>query len=51
MESFMMDREEILKRIDEKYRAMDQNPDVHLEGLSWSNPITYWDYILPDALL
>jgi len=47
----MMDREEILKRIDEKYRAIDQNPDVHLEGLSWSNPITYWDYILPDALL
>ncbi|MBM3939163.1 MAG: tryptophan 2,3-dioxygenase, partial [Sphingomonadales bacterium] len=47
----MMDREEILKRIDAKYRAMDQNPDVHLEGLSWSNPITYWDYILPDALL
>ena len=46
-----MDREEILKRIDEKYRAIDQNPDVHLEGLSWSNPITYWDYILPDALL
>ncbi len=46
-----MDREDILKRIDEKYRAMDQNPDVHLEGLAWSNPITYWDYILPDALL
>jgi len=51
LESFMMDREEIQKRIDAKYRAMDQNPDVHLEGLSWSNPITYWDYILPDALL
>lgn len=29
----MMDREEILKRIDEKYRAIDQNPDVHLEGI------------------
>jgi len=45
------DREEILSRIDAKYHAIDQNPDVHLEGLSWSNPITYWDYILPEALL
>lgn len=44
-------RKEILARIDEKYQKIDQNPDVHLEGLSWSNPITYWDYILPDALL
>ncbi len=44
-------REEILKRIDEKYHKIDQNPDVHLEGLVWSNPITYWDYILPEALL
>lgn len=46
-----MNREDILKRIDEKFVAMDQNPDVHLEGLAWANPITYWDYILPDALL
>ena len=45
------DREEILSRIDAKYQAINQNPDVHLEGLSWSNPITYWDYILPEALL
>jgi len=45
------DREEILSRIDAKYHAINQNPDVHLEGLSWSNPITYWDYILPEALL
>ncbi|MBL7901407.1 MAG: tryptophan 2,3-dioxygenase [Bacteroidia bacterium] len=39
------------KRIEEKFKAMDQNPDVHLEGLIWAQPITYWDYILPDALL
>jgi tryptophan 2,3-dioxygenase len=39
------------KRIEEKFKAMDQNPEVHLEGLIWANPITYWDYILPDALL
>lgn len=42
---------EINKRIAEKYTAIDQNPSIHLEGLVWANPITYWDYILPDALL
>ncbi len=44
-------QKEIISRIEEKYKAIDQNPDVHLEGLVWANPITYWDYILPDALL
>lgn len=44
-------QKEIVSRIEEKYKAIDQNPDVHLEGLVWANPITYWDYILPDALL
>lgn len=44
-------QKEIVSRIEEKYKAINQNPDVHLEGLVWSNPITYWDYILPDALL
>jgi len=44
-------QEELIGRINEKYKALDQNPDVHLEGLVWARPITYWDYILPDALL
>ncbi len=44
-------QKEIVSRIEEKYKSIDQNPDVHLEGLVWANPITYWDYILPDALL
>lgn len=44
-------QEEILKRIEDKYKNIDQNPDVHLEGLVWAKPITYWDYIQPDALL
>ncbi len=43
--------ETLYKRIEEKFKAMDQNPEVHLEGLIWAKPITYWDYILPDALL
>lgn len=42
---------DILERLNSKYKAIDQNTTVHLEGLLWSNPITYWDYILPDALL
>lgn len=42
---------ELLNRISEKYKAIDQNPDVHLEGLVWAKPITYWDYIMPEALL
>lgn len=44
-------KNELLERISEKYKAIDQNPEVHLEGLVWANPITYWDYILPEALL
>lgn len=44
-------QEDLVNRISEKYKAIDQNPDVHLEGLVWAKPITYWDYILPDALL
>lgn len=44
-------KQNLYKRIDEKFRAIDQNPDVHLEGLVWAKPMTYWDYIMPDALL
>ena len=48
----MTDKErEILELIEEKYQGMGQNPEVHLEGLLWSKPITYWDYIQTDALL
>ncbi|MEQ1732470.1 MAG: tryptophan 2,3-dioxygenase family protein [Bacteroidia bacterium] len=43
-------QQNIITRIEEKYKAINQNPDTHLEGLVWANPITYWDYILPEAL-
>jgi tryptophan 2,3-dioxygenase len=46
-----MNREELLKAIDEKYTAMGQNPNVHLSGLLHAEPITYWDYIQVEALL
>lgn len=44
-------QEQLLERLDEKFKAIDQNMDVHLEGLVHATPITYWDYIMPDALL
>lgn len=46
-----MKYKEILERLENKLEAIDQDPAVHLEGLVHANPITYWDYILPDALL
>lgn len=41
----------ITNQLKEKYEAIDQDLDVHLEGLLYSKPITYWDYIHTDALL
>jgi len=41
----------ILQELESKFTAIDQNTDTHLEGLLWSKPITYWDYIQTDALL
>lgn len=41
----------ILAELDEKFKAIGQKTDTHLEGLLWQKPITYWDYIQTDALL
>jgi tryptophan 2,3-dioxygenase len=41
----------ILDEIDQKFQQINQKTDTHLEGLLWSKPITYWDYIQTDALL
>ncbi len=41
----------ILKDIELKYDAIDIKTDTQLEGLLWSKPVTYWDYIQTDALL
>lgn len=40
-----------LDKIDKKFKAINQNTETHLDGLLWSKPITYWDYIQTDALL
>lgn len=47
----MGNHESVIKRIEEKYESIGQNPATHLEGLVWAKTMNYWDYILPDALL
>lgn len=44
-------RTNLLEQIDEKFESINQKTDTHLEGMIWSKPITYWDYIQTDALL
>jgi len=44
-------RDTILNQIDLKFDAINQKTETQLEGLLWSKPITYWDYIQTDALL
>lgn len=46
-----MSKEDILKAIEDKYKKLGVPVDAMLEGLLWSTPITYWDYIQTDALL
>jgi tryptophan 2,3-dioxygenase len=46
-----MRKDEILKAIEEKYDKLGVPVDAMLEGLLWSTPITYWDYMQTDALL
>ncbi|QYJ68889.1 tryptophan 2,3-dioxygenase family protein [Flavobacterium litorale] len=40
-----------LSALEEKFSAINQKTETHLEGLRWAKPITYWDYIQTDALL
>lgn len=45
-----MSQEEIIKAINEKYEKLGQDPSTYLQGLLQAKPITYWDYIQPDAI-
>jgi tryptophan 2,3-dioxygenase len=38
-------------KLEDKFQKINQKTETHLEGLLWSKPITYWDYIQTDALL
>lgn len=42
---------QVLTDLEEKFEAINQKTETHLEGLLWAKPITYWDYIQTDALL
>jgi tryptophan 2,3-dioxygenase len=42
---------QLIEELEKKFDAINQKTDTHLEGLLWSKPITYWDYIQTDALL
>ncbi|CCG54622.1 Tryptophan 2,3-dioxygenase [Flavobacterium indicum GPTSA100-9 = DSM 17447] len=42
---------EKIQLLEEKFNKINQKTETHLEGLLWSKPITYWDYIQTDALL
>ncbi|PJR03772.1 tryptophan 2,3-dioxygenase family protein [Avrilella dinanensis] len=51
MTDTMQKYQENIEKLEEKFRAIDQKTETHLEGLLWQKPITYWDYIQTDALL
>ncbi len=42
---------EKIKQLDEKYKSMGQDLNSYLEGLLYSDFLTYWDYIHLDTLL
>lgn len=43
--------ERLTEEIIEKYTSQGQDPNVYLEGLKYSKPVTYWDYCEIDTLL
>ena len=46
-----MSQDELLKDLKSKYEAIGQDVNTHLSGMRYSKPMTYWDYIQPEALL
>jgi tryptophan 2,3-dioxygenase len=42
---------DIYNQLLEKYDSLGENPKHYLEGLLYSKPITYWDYVEVDTLL
>ena len=47
----MNNNDRIFNDLNDKFKAINQKTETHLEGLLWSKPITYWDYIQTDVLL
>ncbi len=40
-----------IQQLQEKYNAIDQDLETHLDGLLYSKPMRYWDFVQTDALL
>ena len=47
----MNTKKDITNQLKEKFEALNQDVDVHLDGLLHSKPINYWEYVQTDALL
>lgn len=47
----MSSNSDITDQLKEKYDNIDQDLNTHLEGLLYSKPFNYWDYIHTDSLL
>lgn len=45
------DQQKLIDRLTNKFEGMNQDVNIHLDGLVWAKPITYWDYIQTEALL
>ncbi len=46
-----MEQEQIIDAINNKYKALGENPGTYLKGLLQAKPINYWDYVQVDTLL
>lgn len=47
----MVEYSEIVNKLEQKYEAMGQDLSSYLDGLLYSDYLTYWDYIHVDTLL
>lgn len=41
----------IIQKIEEKYKNLGENPETYFKGLLQAKPINYWDYVEVDTLL
>ncbi|HIO27422.1 MAG TPA: tryptophan 2,3-dioxygenase, partial [Flavobacteriaceae bacterium] len=40
-----MNKDELISKLEEKYKSLGENPETYLKGLLQAKPINYWDYI------
>ena len=47
----MTDKSQLIQQLQDKYKALGENENAYLEGLLYSKPSNYWDYVQVDTLL